>query len=103
MKRQSTDGQNLGKLSSEPASVMRSGSTFVSLFFFFFSFFASRNKAKSFPEEERQVFWNLLSLSVIYSETRKLYPQENRTAKLILNFESVRDCCLENPRDRGAW
>lgn len=37
------------------------------------------------------MFWNLLSLSIIHSETRKLSPQENRTAKLILNSESVRE------------
>lgn len=54
MKRQSTDCQNLWEFFPKQVDVMRSGIIFVSLFFF-----ASRNKANSFPEEER---WNLLSL-----------------------------------------
>lgn len=75
MKRQPTDCQNLGKLSSKPASVMRSGSTFVSLFCLFvcFLFFASRHKAKSFLEEER---WCSGTLSHCLLSTQK---QKNYT------------------------
>lgn len=55
MKRQPTDCQNMGKLSSKPASMMISGGTFVSLFclFVFYFLHLSRKKGKSSPEEER--------------------------------------------------